>query len=434
MKSGPTRSAVLLTLVAVGVPLPCHAQEQAMAKAAAIVATGTQHPDLASFDRLMATFVAKHKVPGAALAVTKGSRLVYARGFGYADTTRKQPVQPTVLFRIASISKPVTAVAVLQLVEKGKLKLSDKVLDILKVEPHLLDGARIDPRLSKVTISHLLHHTGGWDRAKSFDPMFRSIDIAKALGVAPPAEPEHIVRYMMGVPLDCDPGTRYAYSNFGYCLLGRVIEAVAKQPYQEYVRKSVLAPLGITRMRLGRTLVGGRAAGEVRYYDEKGRSGPAVVGKPLGRQVPTPYGTGYLEAMDSHGGWIASAIDLVRFACAFDEPPRCKVLGRKSIATMFARPKGLAGHDAKGKPKAAYYGCGWSVRPVGRRANHWHTGGFGGTSTLLVRRHDGLNWAVLFNTHASGGKALAGLIDPLVHKAANAVKHWPAIDLFAEYR
>jgi len=405
-----------------------------MPNAAATVATGRQQPDLASFDRLMTTFVAKHRVPGAALAVTKGSRLVYARGFGYADTPRKQRVQPTSLFRIASISKPITAVAILQLAEKGKLKLSDKVFDVLKVKPHLPDDARIDPRLGKVTISHLLHHTGGWDRAKSFDPMFRSVRIAESLGVPPPAEPQHIIRYMMGVPLDFDPGARVAYSNFGYCLLGRVVEAVAKQPYEVYVKAHVLAPLGITRMRLGHTLVGGRAVGEVRYYDEQGRTGSAVVGKPLGRKVPIPYGTWYLEAMDSHGGWIASAIDLARFACAFDEPSRCKVLSAASIATMFARPSGLAGHDAKGKPRAAYYGCGWSVRPVGRRANHWHTGGLGGTSTLLVRRHDGLNWAVLFNTHASGGKALAGLIDPLVHKAANAVKQWPDTDLFPQYK
>ena len=242
----------------------------------------------------------------------------------------------------------------------------------------------------------------------------------------PPAEPKHIIRVMMGRPLDFDPGERYAYSNFGYCLLGRAIEAVTGQRYAAYVREHVLAPLGITAMRIGKTLAAGRAPNEVRYYDEKGRRRKAVMGERLGRRVPAPYGSWYLEAMDSHGGWLASAIDLVRFASAFDRPSKCPILSARSIRTMSARPKGLPGYEENGEPRAVYYGCGWRTRPVGRKANHWHTGGLAGTSTLLVRRHDGLNWAVLFNTRAGAdGKALAALIDPLVHKAANAVNEWP---------
>jgi len=396
--------------------------------------TGKAIPALRPFDELMASFVAEHRVPGAALAVTRNGRLVYARGFGYADRKRRQPVQPASLFRTASISKPITAVAVLQLVERGKLKLDDKVFDILEFEPHLPDGAKVDPRLGQITVLHLLHHTGGFDRTKSLDPMFRSVQFAQMLGVEPPAGPEHIIRTMMGRPLDFGPGERYAYSNFGYCLLGRVIEAVSNQSYETYVRKEVLAPLGIERTRTGKTLLEGRAPGEVRYYDEKGRRRKAVLGDRLGKPVATPYGSWYLEAMDSHGGWIASAVDLVRFASAFDRPSKCKVLSRKSIGTMFRRPAGLAGYDEQGKPRAVYYACGWRVRPVGRRANHWHTGGFSGTSTLLVRRHDGLDWAVLFNTHASpDGKVLASLIDPLLHKAAGAVEQWPRTDLFDEH-
>jgi len=399
-----------------------------------IAITGEHSPLLEPFDRLMTSFMAEHKVPGGALAVTKQGRLVYARGFGYGDLGRKEPVQPTSLFRIASLSKPLTAVAILQLVEQGKLKLDDKVFDILKFKAHVEEGASVDPRLKHITILHLLQHTGGWDRDKSFDPMFRSVEIAKAFGVPSPARPEHIIRYMMGKPLQFAPGKRYAYSNFGYSLLGRVIEAISGQSYEAYVRANVLAPLGIQDMRIGRTLLSGRVRNEVKYYHSENKTSPAVVGEKIGELVPRPYGAWYLEGFDAHGGWIASAVDMVRFAAEFDDRSRCRLLRPASIQRMFARPKGAAGHNPDGSPSAAYYGCGWRVRPVRERANHWHMGRFDGTATLLVRRHDGINWAVLFNTQSGReGKPLGDLIDPLVHRAANAVKRWPESDLFEEF-
>ena len=92
----------------------------------------------------------EHQPPGAALAVTYHGRLVYARGFGHADLERREPVRPASLFRIASISKPFTATAVLHLVEQGKLKLDEHVLPLLKLEPHLERGARLDPRWHEI--------------------------------------------------------------------------------------------------------------------------------------------------------------------------------------------------------------------------------------------------------------------------------------------
>ena len=389
-----------------------------------------------SFDTLLSSFVEERQVPGAALAVSRNGRLIYARGCGYADLDTKAPVQPDSLFRIASISKPLTAVAVLQLVEQGKIRLEDCVLDVLKDKFPLPEGREQDSRWSQVTLLHLLQHTAGWDRDKSFDPMFRSLEIATRLGVAPPAEPEHIIRYMRGQPLDFTPGERYAYSNFGYCLLGRVIEKVSGQPYGDYVREHVLAPVGARSTLLGRSDASARADGEVKYYDEKELSGKAVIAPQLGKTVPLPYGTWYHEALDAHGGWISSAIDLVRFASAFDDTSSSKLLNPRSRATMFARPAAAAGFEKDGSPKDAYYGCGWMVRPVGSNGqfNAWHTGSLPGTSTLLVRRWDGLDWAILFNSRDDrNGKRLAAEIDPLLHEAAAAVKEWPEIDLFKTF-
>ncbi len=146
-----------------GFPKPSAADQP---DADALPITGKAHEALKSFDQMMTSFVTLHDIPGAALAVTRNGRLVYARGFGYADREKKEPTQPDTLFRIASVSKPVTGAAVLRLVEKGKLSLTDHAFDFLDLKPHFEKGGKIDPRLKDVTIQPLLHHTAGWDRAK----------------------------------------------------------------------------------------------------------------------------------------------------------------------------------------------------------------------------------------------------------------------------
>ncbi|HYT92757.1 MAG TPA: serine hydrolase domain-containing protein [Gemmataceae bacterium] len=420
----------LAVLAALGITAPAPGSKE---KAASISVTGKGDPNLTPFDDLMIDFLKRHKVPGAALAVSKDSRLVYARGFGLADVEAGQAVQPNSLMRIASVSKPITALAILLLIQQGKLKLDDHVFAILKIQPFLPPGARVDPRLKDTTVRHLLQHTGGFDRDKSGDPMFMSVEIATALKVQPPATADQILSYMMGKPLDFTPGKDYIYSNYGYCVLGRLIEKVSGQSYEDYVRQAVLTPLGMKHTRVGKTLLAQRAPGEVKYYDK--HKGIAVVGPDLGKKAPSPYGAWYIEAMDAHGGWIASAPDLLRFACSFDKTAPQRLLKPANINLMFARPKGPAGYDAKGKPREGYYGLGWDIVPDGKKGefNTWHTGLLDDTASLLVRRHDGLNWAVLFNaSNNPKGRYLADIIDPLVHQAADQVKTWPAYNLFGK--
>jgi CubicO group peptidase (beta-lactamase class C family) len=388
--------------------------------------TGPTDPRMAPFDEMMLEYLKKNpRVPGASLAVARRGKLIYARGFGYADCEHKQLVQPDSLFRIASISKPFTAVAVLQLAERGKLKLDDSVLTLLNLTPPEGKADKFDPRWRKVTLRHLLQHTAGWDREKSFDPMFRSPTICTELGIKPPAGPDAIIRYMLTQPFDFDPGARHAYSNFGFCILGRVIEKASGQPYEDYVRREVLAPLGIHDSRLGKTLRADRLPREV-SYSVCGVKATAVLGPDIGKPVAMPYGAWSLESLDSHGGWVASAPDLVRFAAAFEKPSTCKILNAQSITTMFARPYGDAGFK-NGKPKEMYYGCGWMVHPDKDRLTWWHAGSLPGTNTLLVHRKDGLTWAVLFNSreHLSKEGAPVVVIDPLVHRAADQIKSWP---------
>jgi CubicO group peptidase (beta-lactamase class C family) len=401
--------------------------------------TGTSNPALQSFDETMRAFMLKRNVPGGALAVVKDGRLVYARGYGYADKESGARVQPASLFRIASISKPITAVAVMTLLQNPhhKLTLDTPAFSLLGIAPHLESGAQTDPRLEHITIGHLLHHAAGWDRDKSGDPMFKPVEIAKTVGTPAPADPHAIIRYVLGRPLDFDPGTKYAYSNFGYCVLGRIIEKVTGLPYETYVQKHVLAPMSIQHMALGRSLRPYKRPDEVCYY-QPGSTTVSVFPESKGEIVSWCYGGFNLEAMDAHGGWLSSAVDLARFAAALDMPQGRPLLTPASVQALYARPTPPLWTEPEGKPSAMYYGCGWLVRPVGDEAqghkNIWHNGSLPGTSTWLIRRWDGLTWAALFNQRSEGDMPPDGEIDGALHQAADAVKAWQDGDLFTNYR
>jgi N-acyl-D-amino-acid deacylase len=378
----------------------------------------------------MDEFMQARKVPGGALAVVKERCLVYAKGYGWADREKKLPARPETLFRIASVSKPITAVAVMKLVEQGCLSLEARAFEVADLHPEPgHEGATVDERIWKITVRQLLQHTGGWDRDQSGDPMFRWKEFTHPTVSDCPLNPGRIISRMFWQRLDFDPGARYAYSNFGYAVLGRLIEKVTGQPYERFVREKVLAPVGIERMRVGAS--DGSREGESTYYtpeEAKVRSVfPGVAGK-----VAEPYGAFCLEAMDAHGGWVASAVDLARFAAALDDPRKSPLLTPETFQTLYAAPPPPAWRKKDGSLQDAYYGCGWMVRPVGRegRANYWHSGSLPGTSSLLVRRWDRLSWVVLFNQRSSERRLPDDAIDGALHRAAAAVKRWPEGDLF----
>jgi CubicO group peptidase (beta-lactamase class C family) len=393
--------------------------------------TGIAVPGMASYDSVITSLMKRYEMPGGAVAVVKDGKLVYARGFGWADVENRVAVEPQALFRIASVSKPITAAAVFALVEARKLHLSDKAFALL---PGLIApaGSKRDSRLGDITIEMLLQHAGGWDRDKSFDPMFIPERAAAAVGVPRPAGPNTIIRYMLGQPLQFDPGRGYNYSNFGYTVLGRIIEHVSGMSYERFVHSAVLDPAGARGMRIGHTRLSERADGEVKYY--------AVGGEPFAQrvttsvfpgegQVPEAYGGFYVEAMDAHGAWISSTIDLLRFLTAVDGlATRKDILKPESIKQMTARPP-----DNPAWTKTSYwYADGWLVRPAGSDANWWHNGSLPGTSTLMVRANNGVAWVALFNARAKDSGFDAAL-DQGMWTALKGVTAWPSHDLFASY-
>ena len=427
--------------------------------AAPSVSRGETLAGLERIDRIAARFLERHNVPGLSLAITDHGRLVLARGYGYADVATREPVLPTNLFRIASVSKPVTAAAILKLVDEGQLALDDRVFDILSYEPFFekvekaesdegesKEGGnedeeeseedvnqKFDERHREITVRHLLQHRGGWDRDGSFDPMFRAASFARLLGVDAPAGPDEVIRVMLGRKLDFAPGERYAYSNLGYCLLGRIIEKKTGRAYEDHLRETILAPLGIEAMRLGRTRLAERQAGEVRYYDPN--VGSSVFAGSLGRRTPQPYGAWNLEAMDSHGGWLASAVDLVRFASILDGGQSSPLLSESTLEAIRARPDGKAGHDDEGKPKAAYYGLGFRiVADDAGRVSLQHGGSLPGTNTLLVHRDDGRSVAILFNSRTSARtERVATAFYEELSRSLESIETWPQGDLFPKY-
>lgn len=373
---------------------------------------GTALAGLGSFDATVKSFMQARNIPCGSLAVTRGGKLVLARGYTWSDNT-KLLTQPTSLFRIASLSKPFTATAILRLVQDGKLSLSAKVADLLGL------STTADARLKDVTVLRLLQHLGGWDRGISPDLVWYDLAIAKSLGKKPPVTRADIIKYASAHKLDHAPGTTYAYSNYGYLLLGQIIEKVTGGTYEKYVTDHVLTPMKIKRMKLG--LSSGKATGEVPYYSQYKTTTTLDAS---GTLVPSQYAFNMANNF-ANGGWLASAVDLTRFATIYDR--KTSVLTSASVTRALAKP------ETGVLPDGYWYGTGWMVRPVTGGTNVWHDGSMPGTSTLLVRRFDGLTWAVLFDQRDDASGKSYGDIDLALHQAANAVKTWPTGDLSSKY-
>jgi CubicO group peptidase (beta-lactamase class C family) len=400
-------------------------------EAQTVSVTGEINPALAPFDQLMTGLMQKYGLPGGQLAVTQNGRLVLAHGYGWADSENQVAVQPDSLFRIASLSKQLTSVAVLQLVQQGKLSLDDHAFAIFSdIQP--LPGAVEDSRIAKITIRNLLQHSGGWDRdSTNYDPLFDSPHIASAVGVPSPPSAWDIIRYMLGRSLDFSPGTRFVYSNFGYAVLGRIIEKITGLAYEEYVRSNVLAPVGVTDMKIAHSLITGRQPGEVRYYMEPGTPLAQSVFDCSPGTVPWPYGGSYLEARDSAGGWLASAIDLLKFWNGIDGRRGSALLSQSSLQQMTARPS-----IPDWARSSSWYGMGFFIQPIGSDANWWHGGSFPGTRTWVVRTYNGYAWAALFNEGRNDpdlDNKFNRDLDIGLSYAYRAVTKWPSTDLFPSF-
>jgi N-acyl-D-amino-acid deacylase len=392
----------------------------------------------ASYEQVIGKIMSDYQVPGGAVAVSKNGQLVLALGLGMQDVQAAQPAHPDELFRMASLSKQITATAILHLVGDGQLSLDDRVFDILTGYTPV-GGAAVNPQLATITIRNLLNHTGGWNRNSEAvgDPMFDSQTISAALGQPGPADTDMIIQYMLDKPLTYAPGTTYCYSNFGYALLGRVIARVSGMTYNDYVQSNVLAPAGVTDMVLGHTLLDQRADHEVRYYGYPNEPlAPSSVFPGTSGPVPWEYGGWYIEAMESHGAWVGSPMDLLRFQLTIDQKPSpADQLSTLSEAAMVQNPNvPTCNGDGSTTPANANYWYGFGLQ-VNSSGNFWHTGSLDGTSTEDVIAGNGYSWSVFFNTRpapASSG-AFSSRVDGDLWTALSGAGSFGTTDLFTQY-
>jgi CubicO group peptidase (beta-lactamase class C family) len=349
---------------------------------------GMNNVDLNFIDTKILAYMNKHDIPGLSMAITKEERLVFAKGYGYANQDTEEPVNTSHLFRIASISKPITAVAIMKLIEDGKLSLDRKVFGAGGIFGAQYGTKPYSDPVKMITVQHLLEHTSGWSNDCG-DPMFMNLAFNHSA----------LIGWVLdNRPLKNEPGTKYDYLNFGYCLLGRIIEKVTGQSYESYVQNNILSRCGISKMEIGGDMEAARKPNEVVYY------GP--IGYPYGLKA---------TRMDSHGGWIASPTDLLRFMVRTDDfAAKPDILQPATIKIMF-----------KGSSVNPYYGKGWRVY-----ANHKrHGGAMPGTSGDLVRRDDGFCFAVLVNIWPLNDREHEEL-DKVMNEIVNGVSNWPGYDLF----
>ncbi len=340
-------------------------------------------PALSGMDRNIERFIGRWNIKGLSLAVTRNDSLLYAKGYGWADVEKGEKMTPQNIMRLASASKLVTAIAIMRLVEEGKLKLSSRVFG----EDGILNdtsytNAIKDPRLFDITVDHLLQHKGGFGMGAG-DPMFNTKDIIAAKHLTAPPTNEELTRIVLGRKIAFTPGQGFRYSNFGYMLLSLVIERVSGKSYWNFVTEEVLNPAGCYRFRPATNYYADRNENEVHYY------GPDTVAveeyNGSGRMVERVYGGSNVNGLVGAGGWCASAPDLARLVAATDKYQHvANILTNASIDSLTAFAK-----DDK-------VSRGWSE--IDQYGKWRRTGTLSSTHTLVERFPNGECWVMITNS------------------------------------
>ena len=359
--------------------------------------------DTKQLDSKIKKVMKDYKLPSVAIGIVKDGKLVYAKGYGFGNKEDKIIASATSQYRLASISKPITAVAIMKLTEsrnaRRKIKLTDKVFGTGKILGKKYGKKAYSAREKSITVKQLLEHTAGgdkWDnnttpddKDKWGDPMAmrtkESFD--KLIGrMLDDTNPTH------------KPGSYWQYSNFGYCVLGRIIAKKTGMSYEEYVKKHILKPCGITDMRIGPLTKKKRAYREVVYYSKD---------KPYELRT---------DKMDAHGGWIASPVDMMRFIVRVDgEPSKKDILKKSTVTTMSSK-----------SPNSANYGKGWFIS-----GNNWtHGGVMTGTNAVLKKKDNGISYIFLTNFREGDKPSHRGDLEKALEDGIKAIKFWPNLDLF----
>ena len=317
--------------------------------------------------------------PGAAVLVVKEGRVAFEHGYGVTDLRTRRPIDARTDFRLASVTKQFTAAAVMLLVRDGKLRYEDKLTDIFPDFPEYGQA---------ITIHHLLAHTSGLpdyeDLMPPADPTLPMEQVQiKDAGVLELLKKQNSRKFV--------PGTRWAYSNSGYVMLGLVVEKASGRPFAEFLRDRIFAPLkmtGTVAYEHGKNDVPNRAYGHTR---EGGRWREMD-------QSPT-------SATLGDGGIYSSLSDLLKWDEALC---RHTLLSELEMRPALTPVRVLEGPPTEPDGAPADYGFGWFLNPWKRHARMWHYGETSGFRTAIQRfTDDGLTVIVLCNRADLDVRALA---------------------------
>ncbi|MDQ3003629.1 MAG: serine hydrolase, partial [Fibrobacterota bacterium] len=311
---------------------------------------GPDAPGLEGFDTYMRALMSRSGVRGGALAIAREGKLVFSHGYTWAEAGYPE-TKANSLFRVASCSKPLTSILVHKTLREGGAdgegpSLKEKILSLLSGVGR--DGEPKEPtdaRFRDITVDQLLTHSGGWVRSRQHpDPVFNDFPPGSEIRNRLPASRKDFLKYMLGQPLQFDPGSKSVYDNFGYFLLGRLLESLPMgigKSYESLAGELLFHPLGLSRPRFGGSRFDERAPDEVLYHT----SVPYLQGNPDPKGppwVPGGYGDFELKNMDAAGAWLLSAPDYAKVLAAFDLGDENPILNKQGVSTMWG-PSGSGG-------------------------------------------------------------------------------------------
>lgn len=393
-----------------------HSEQRIIIRDSFIVKNEDNDTSLIEIDRFINRFMLREGLNGGAtIVISKDGKVVYAKGYGFSNREDSILMQPYNAMRIASVSKLITAIAVIKLVEEGKLSLHQKVFGKHGI---LNDSSYLeykDKRMGNVTVYHLLNHSGGWT-ARWGDPMFMPHAIARQMKYELPISMKDIIHFMQKKRMHFNPGIGSVYSNFGYGILGEIVTKVSGMSYEQYIKSHILNPLGVYDMSIGYSDKNKRLKNEVFYYeadssyiafDYRTKERDSVM-------VRRAYGGTDIQTLGSAGGWVASAIDLIKIILTVDGYNTVPdIISEMMLDTMVTCEKGFD--------------------PLGWRYviddNWYRSGTLAATSAMVARLSNGICYVVLLNSANHRGPDLATLLRLNMDILVKQIKNWPDVDL-----
>lgn len=345
---------------------------------------------LDGFDRMVKNYLTYWAINGASVSVMKNDSLLFAKGYGIADTDKE--MQPGHILRMASVSKLVTAVGIMVLRDRGLLTLKDKVFGPDGILCDSIYNAAIkDTLYYRITVEDLLRHKGGFSK-KGGDPMFSTRWIMMQNGWAEVPTQEMLMELQLKRRLRFVPGTAQEYSNFGYLALSMVIEKLSGTDYETFMQENVLHPAGCVDFHIAGNYYKHKLPNETRYYVQHDDE-PAEEFNNSGRKVTRCYGGNNVTGLSGAGAWAASTPELALLVASIDGRPEVPdIISRESVDLMTEY------FDE------STYSLGWNDTKDG----YWtRTGTFAGTSALIKYFPDGECWIFISNTSTYKGPGLA---------------------------